>query len=106
DRFRTVADTFENERATFGAPGAALLVLERGDVSFARGFGQKGPRDTDLVHATTLFRIGSVTKALTAVLLLQLVDTQMIDLDSSLARVVPNFAFRLGPEWAWSIRVR
>src|SRR5688572_32218530 len=40
-RFAAIAETFERQRVDFGAPGAALLIMEGGEITFARGFGVK-----------------------------------------------------------------
>lgn len=106
DRFRTVAETFERERQTFGAPGAALLILENGEITFARGFGTTDPAGDDPVRSTTLFRIGSVNKVLTAAVLLGLVAEGAVSLDDPLTTPVPEFNFMLDPSWAPSILVR
>lgn len=106
DRFRAVAESFERERRRVGAPGAALLILEHGDVTFARGFGSKHPAIEEPVHASTLFRIGSVTKAMTATLLLQLVAAQSVDLEARLSDAISGFSFTRDRAWAQEIHVR
>jgi len=66
--------TFERELASNG-PGAAIAILEHGRLAFAYGAGTKGIHTTAPVCPSTLFRIGSMTKALTATAFLHLVDT-------------------------------
>ena len=61
-------------------------------MTFAHGFGTKGPNSQDPVDANTLFRIGSMTKALTATALLGLVHEGTINLDAPLISVVPDVA--------------
>jgi CubicO group peptidase (beta-lactamase class C family) len=106
ERFAELAQSFEAERIALGAPGAAIAVIEGGEVSFARGFGSKHPNENDPVRATTLFRIGSVTKVLTAIVVLQLVAEGRISLDDPLTEALPGFAFAQDPSWAPSITVR
>lgn len=106
DRFRTIAETFERERQEFGAPGAALLILENGEITFARGFGVTDPNGNDEVRSTTLFRIGSVNKVLTAAVLLGLVSEGAVSLDDPLTTPVPDFNFAYDASWAPSIHVR
>ena len=70
-RFQAFAQAVEQERVALGAPGLAVAVVEKGEMTFAHGFGRKDPTRPDPVLPTTLFRIGSCTKMLTAIALLQ-----------------------------------
>src|SRR5215472_14476456 len=95
--YQAFADAFDAERIKFGAPGAAVALLENGRVTFAHGFGNKGPNSTERVRARTLFRIGSMTKALTSTALLKLVQNGKADLSQPLLAYVPDVAID-GPE--------
>lgn len=73
-------------------PGLALGVIENGSVLYANGFGVTSVEDGGLpVTAQTLFRIGSVTKALTGTLILRLVEAGALDLDTPVTAYVPWF---------------
>ena len=65
-RFAPLAQAVEAERVSLGAPGVAVAVVEKGHVTFAKGFGSKDPTAAAgaPVEPTTLFRIGSTQKAL------------------------------------------
>jgi CubicO group peptidase (beta-lactamase class C family) len=81
-RYRALVRTLETEREALGIPGAALAIIERGELRFARGFGVKGPTSTEPVDAETLFRVGSLTKPLTAAALLSAAESHALDLDT------------------------
>ena len=71
-------------------PGAALVVVENGVAVHAEGYGltnvaRELPVDVD----STLFRIGSVTKALTALALVGLAEREGIDLRAPVERFLP-----------------
>jgi CubicO group peptidase (beta-lactamase class C family) len=106
DRFRAIAESFERERQNNGAPGAALLILENGEITFAHGFGSKDPAGDDPVHSTTLFRIGSVNKMLTAAALLQFVADGTLQLDDPVTKPIPELSFTGDATWAPSILIR
>jgi CubicO group peptidase (beta-lactamase class C family) len=89
-RFAPLAAAVEAEIDELGAAGAAIAVIEGGRVTFARGFGEKAPGG-DPVSPSTLFRIGSVNKVLTAAALLTEVEAGRVDLDAPLTDVVPEF---------------
>lgn len=98
-RYRAFAQAFDAERRALGAPGAAVAIIEHGRVTFAHGFGTKGVNSSEPVRASTLFRVGSMTKALTATALLSLVDERQVSLDAKLIDVAPDVAID-GPELA------
>lgn len=106
-RFESLAETLEAERIALGAPGLAFALIENNEIAFTAGFGHRHPdSDEDPVDSTTLFRIGSVTKVLTALALLQLVEAGEISLDDPVTDVFPDFAFALDETWVPSILVR
>ncbi|HSK02420.1 MAG TPA: serine hydrolase domain-containing protein, partial [Kofleriaceae bacterium] len=105
-RFRPLADQIEAERVQLGVAGVAFLVMERGEITFAHGFGVTHPDTGEPVDAGTLFRIGSVTKMLTAAALLQLVDTGQVRLDAPITEYIPQLALDQPPGGAATIRVR
>jgi CubicO group peptidase (beta-lactamase class C family) len=90
-RFQPLVDQIEAERLQLGAPGVAVLVMENGTVTFAHGFGLKNPDAADKVNAGTLFRIGSVTKMMTATGVLQLVASGAVGLSDPVTRAIPGF---------------
>lgn len=104
-RFGPLIAAVEAELADLGAPGAAVAVIENGQVTFARGFGVKSEGSTDPVLATTLFRIGSVNKVLTATALMKEVENGNLDLDEPAVEYVPDFEL-FEPDWAPQIDLR
>ena len=105
-RFAPLAAAIEAERVASGAPGVAVAIVERGKVTFARGFGSKDPDRSDPVRATTLFRFGSNLKMLTAVALLQQVQQHRVDLDAPIATYLPGFHLALTPAPVAAITAR
>jgi CubicO group peptidase (beta-lactamase class C family) len=91
-KYQAFATAFEQDRKQQGVPGASVAIIEHGKMTFAHGFGTKGPNSSDPVDANTLFRIGSMTKSLTATALLSLVQSGKISLDAKLTSVVPDVA--------------
>jgi CubicO group peptidase (beta-lactamase class C family) len=64
-------------------PGAELAVTKNGHLVYARGFGVTAYHGTDAVQSTALFRIASISKPITAVAVLQLVERGKLALDAS-----------------------
>jgi CubicO group peptidase (beta-lactamase class C family) len=74
----------------WGIPGLAIAVVKGDSVVFAKGYGVRQLGKPDLVDAHTLFAIGSTTKAMTALSLLQLVDDDRLALDDPVVRHLPT----------------
>ena len=65
-----------------GAPGGALAVEAGGDLVYAKGYGLADVEKGVKVSPTSLFRIASISKPITAVAVLALVQQGKFDLDS------------------------
>lgn len=78
-------------KAAFGAPGLQVAVAVDGKVVWSRvcGFADRVTRTP--TRATTLFRIGSVSKVFTAAALARLVQAGDVDLDAEVQEYVPSF---------------
>lgn len=91
ERYHKLVRAFCAEHARLAGTGAALAVGERGALRFVATAGDAcrgGPE----VDADTRFRLGSITKLLTAALALTLVDDDLLDLDAPVAPLVPELA--------------
>ena len=72
-------------------PGMAVLVARDGKIFFQGGFGFAGLEKKTPVSSDTKFRIGSVTKSFTAMLVLQLVEQGKLKLDDPVGNYLPDF---------------
>jgi CubicO group peptidase (beta-lactamase class C family) len=89
DRFQRVdkyvADQIDGSRI----PGASVAIVENGAVVHAIGFGEDGRHHK--ITADTPFWIGSNTKSITALAVMQLVEAGSIDLDAPVRKYLPKF---------------
>ena len=69
-------------------PGAAVAVSRNGKIAFARGYGFADVENQAAVQPDSLFRIASISKPITAVAVLQLVEQKKLDLDASAFEVL------------------
>jgi len=74
-----------------GIPGLAVAVAVDGRVVYAEGFGYADLEQRVPAWPSTKFRIGSISKPLTAVALMQLVEQRKVDLDAPVQKYVPSF---------------
>jgi len=105
-RYQPLIDAIKKEMSSLDIPGAAVAVVEAGEITLTAGLGSKHPYRHDQVQPSTLFRIGSVTKMLTAIGLLQMVEQGFVDLNAPVTDYLPDFSFAYDPNWAPSIKVR
>jgi len=83
--------------AALGTPGASVAVAIDGALILERGYGVKRRNGSDPVDADTSFRIGSITKQLTAAAVLQQVELGTVNLDDPVTAYVPEL--ELGGQW-------
>ncbi|MEM7231750.1 MAG: serine hydrolase [Planctomycetota bacterium] len=71
-------------------PGASIAVGHRGKVAFARGYGYADLAKREPVNPASLFRIASISKPITAVAILQLVEREKLTLDARWLEVLDH----------------
>ncbi len=85
---------FENALRLSGAPGAVVAVVQGDEVILLRGYGVSDietGRPTD--PRRTAYRLGSITKPLTAIAVLQLAEEGRFDLDDFVRPLLGSLAF-------------
>lgn len=75
----------ESELQSTGTPGAALVVVRAGRIVHARGYGLADVEAGRAADANTAWPIASITKVLTAIAALQLVEGGQLSLEKSVA---------------------
>ena len=70
-------------------PGVSIAIVEAGETVHAMGFGDDG-RGHD-VTPDTPFWIGSITKSMTALAVMQLVEAGLVELDTPIQAYLPEF---------------
>lgn len=72
-------------------PGLSVSVIKDGGIIWSEGFGHADLEQDARVTPETRFRIGSLSKLLTAATLARLHERGLIDLDASIYKYVPTF---------------
>lgn len=97
---RLIDGLVESTLASEHIPGAAVTIVRDGKRVFAKGYGVANVEEQRAVDVDrTIFRIGSTTKALTALAVMQLVDQGKVRLDDPVTRWVaaPKVESRFAP---------
>jgi CubicO group peptidase (beta-lactamase class C family) len=84
-----------------GAPGCAVGIYRRGELSWARGFGLASVEHGVPITSQTVFEIGSNSKQFTAALVLMLVGENRIALDDPIRKYLPEL-----PAWGDTVTIR
>ncbi len=94
--FTAVDDYLESQRQALDIPGMAVSIVQGAQVAY---LGSYGAADSDgrPVTPQTPFQIGSTTKSFTALAVMQLVETGLVELD---APIVPAAVALLWIGWS------
>jgi len=82
-------------------PGMSVAVANQGALRFTNGYGLADVENGVPAKASTIYRLASVSKPITAVAVLQLAEKGLLELDAPIQRYVPAF-----PEKPWPITAR
>lgn len=80
-----------NDYNKSGMPGAAVMIINDGEVIFEKSYGLADVEKKIQVTRTTNFRLASVTKQFTAMSILMLIDNGKLRLETTLEDIFPNF---------------
>jgi len=94
DRIALLKGFVQDVMQQFGIPGVGLSLIDGGKVAFQGGLGVRTLGKPDPVDADTLFLAASNTKAMTTLLLAELVDEGKLRWDEPVTEAYPDF--RLG----------
>jgi CubicO group peptidase (beta-lactamase class C family) len=73
-------------------PGIAVLILQNGKPVYSRNVGVRDPAGNEPIADTDMFRLASMTKAVTSVATMILVEDGKVGLDDPVSRFLPEFS--------------
>ncbi len=83
--------------ASTHVPGVSIAVVENGEFEWATGFGFDDLEDNVPASEHTLFRLGSISKPLTATGTMELWERGQLDLDAPVQKYCPAFPQKSAP---------
>ncbi|WP_454619926.1 serine hydrolase domain-containing protein [Bradyrhizobium cenepequi] len=92
DKLAKIGAFFDNEVATGKIPGAIVLIEQHGKPVYHQSFGVQDVVTKAPITDKTIFRLFSMTKAITAVVSVQLLQEGKFKLDDPVAKYIPAFA--------------
>jgi CubicO group peptidase (beta-lactamase class C family) len=90
--FESITAFFDNEVSTGKLPGAVILVQQHGRPLYLKTFGVQDVETGTPMSPDTIFAIHSMTKPITSVAAMMLIDEGKLSLDDPLSKYIPSFA--------------
>jgi len=98
DQIEKAASSF---MAANSVPGVSAGIVEDGELVWSAGFGMADLENYVPATSSTLFRLGSISKPITATAILQLSERGKLDLDAEVQKYCPAF-----PKKEWPVTTR
>jgi len=92
ERLGPIANLVNGEIAAGHIPGAIVLVQQHGKPVYLKWFGKRDPDHDTPMTEDAIFPIHSVTKTITSIAAMMLVDRGKIGLDDPVSKYIPSFA--------------
>jgi CubicO group peptidase (beta-lactamase class C family) len=92
EKLQRVGDYIRNEVATGKIPGAILLIQQHGHPVYLENFGVRDVESQHPMTADTIFRLYSMSKPVTSVAAMMLVDEGKLSLGDPVSKYIPVFA--------------
>ncbi|MET0624132.1 MAG: serine hydrolase domain-containing protein [Pyrinomonadaceae bacterium] len=101
EKVRQIEALVAAEMAKQKIPGMSVAVVAGGRPLWAAGFGMQDIENDVPARASTVYRLGSISKPITAVAVMQLFERGRLDLDAPVQKYCPAF-----PEKQWPVTTR
>ena len=89
DLFDSLFSTMNQRRQFYGN----VLIAENSNITFSKCYGYADREKKTLLNEQSLFNIGSVSKAFTAIAILQLVENKKVKLSDYVSKYLPDFPY-------------
>src|SRR5688572_15474539 len=89
-----VYSAVDEARLALEIPGLSIAIVAGQEILMAEGCGSADLEAAEPATAETVYRVGSVTKVITALMLMQLRDAGKLDLDDPIQEHLPQFRIR------------
>jgi CubicO group peptidase (beta-lactamase class C family) len=90
-KYTKLESILEEIVARWGIPGLGIGIVDRGEISYARGFGVQSLETQVPVNPDSIFCLASIGKCFVATAVMQLVEAGKLELDLPLIRYLPYF---------------
>lgn len=92
--FYSISDLVKKYLETNNIPGTSIALVDKDGIIWSEAFGVQDTVTKTPINKETLFCIGSVTKTVTATIILKAVEMGILDLDTPIKEYIPEIKFR------------
>ena len=92
EKLQLITEFFDNEVASGRLPGAVVLIQQHGNPVYLKTFGVRDVETGLAMTSDTIFALHSMTKPVTSLAAMMLIDAGKLSLDDPVARYIPAFA--------------
>jgi CubicO group peptidase (beta-lactamase class C family) len=92
DKFEPITEFFHHEIATGKLPGAVVLIQQHGKPVYLKCFGVRDVATNVPMTPDTIFALHSMTKPITSVAAMMLIDAGKLSLSDPVSKYIPGFA--------------
>jgi len=92
DKLERITEFFDNEIATGKLPGAVVLIQQHGKPVYLKCFGVRDVATNVPMTPDTIFALHSMTKPITSVAAMMLIDAGKLSLSDPASKYIPGFA--------------
>lgn len=101
DKLDKIEKAISAQMSRLGIPGLSVAVVVDHKLQWSNGYGLADVENFVPAKATTAYRLGSISKPITAAAVMQLVERGKLDLDAPIQKYCPAF-----PEKQWPVTAR
>ena len=91
ERLKRVTDAFQSEVDKGAIPGAVVLIARNGKIAYLEAFGFQNRENKEPMKTDAIFRIASMSKPITSVAVMMLVEEGKIQLLDPVSHYLPEF---------------
>lgn len=91
EKLKKIDDLISEDIKENKIPGAVVLVGNENEIIFEKAYGIKNPETNEKYNTDDIFRIASMTKAITSIGILKLWEEGKIGLDDPVDKYIPKF---------------
>jgi CubicO group peptidase (beta-lactamase class C family) len=91
-KLQLITEFFDNETATGKLPGAVILIQQHGRLVYLKCFGMRDVATKLPMTPDTMFALHSMTKPITSLAAMMLIDAGKLALDDPVSKYIPAFA--------------
>ena len=100
-RIERIEQLVSAEMARQNIPGLSISIASEGSIKWSAGFGMADLENFVPAKSSSVYRLASISKPITAVAAMQLVEQHKMDLDAPVETYVPHF-----PRKSWPVKIR